>query len=308
MTFSFFVKAAIEFDSENHIDFARAANVIDFALEDAANADSSSERLVMERVADYATILDLDGFHQTAKILDIFMKKAQGELWPSSNDRDEKYNAKENNAKTLYQALKAEPKTEFESVVTPYQSGGIALLTRYSPDYPGVPLMRVSDGVYQDFMTRKVYDFNRGFVDESGKVYSGGSVAHQTPASDQYLEFQQVFESSSLRSRPRSASNKIDLNKKGGAGTTRPFELTPENWEDAGEAHRLLEVFVSALSSDSQKDNETLRSKFKMLLNKVGLLGAAHQVLKDSGENLEQIKKMLPVALDIFDEYLINLR
>jgi len=147
-------------------------------------------------------MFELDSNFDSAKILDIVLAKAQ-ELWPSAHDRDEKYDFKANNAQTLFQSLNDQPKLEAnESVLETMKGEALSLLTRYSPDYPGVPLMRVSDGVYQDTMTRKVYDFNNGWVGESGQRYPGGSIANQTPAASNYLGFQQALETKNLRTRP----------------------------------------------------------------------------------------------------------
>lgn len=60
-----------------------------------------------------------------------------------------------------------------------------SLSTRYSPDRPGVQARRVSDGVYQDPITNKVYDWNEGFTSETGSKFYGGHVALQTDFSEQ---------------------------------------------------------------------------------------------------------------------------
>lgn len=55
-----------------------------------------------------------------------------------------------------------------------------SLSTRYSPDHVGVQARRISDGVYQDPITNKVYDWNEGFKTEDGDVFSGGGISLQT--------------------------------------------------------------------------------------------------------------------------------
>ena len=55
-----------------------------------------------------------------------------------------------------------------------------SLSTRYSPDRVGVQAERVSDGVYRDPITKKVYNWNDGFKTESGNEFYGGSVSLQT--------------------------------------------------------------------------------------------------------------------------------
>tara|TARA_B100000131_G_scaffold322708_1_gene377682 strand:+ start:7260 stop:7727 length:468 start_codon:yes stop_codon:yes gene_type:complete len=55
-----------------------------------------------------------------------------------------------------------------------------SLSTRYSPDRVGVQARRLSDGVYQDPYTNKVYDYSEGFKTESGEEFSPSSVDNQT--------------------------------------------------------------------------------------------------------------------------------
>jgi hypothetical protein len=54
------------------------------------------------------------------------------------------------------------------------------LSTRYSPDRVGVQAMRVSDGVFQDPYTNKIYDYNDGFKAEDGRIFPGGGAALQS--------------------------------------------------------------------------------------------------------------------------------
>lgn len=55
-----------------------------------------------------------------------------------------------------------------------------SLSTRYSPDRVGVQVKRISDGVYQDPITNKIYDWNEGFTTEEGDVFNGHRVSLQT--------------------------------------------------------------------------------------------------------------------------------
>ncbi len=59
-----------------------------------------------------------------------------------------------------------------------------SLSTRYSPDRPGVQARHISDGVYQDPYTGKVYDWNEGFRTENGEEFNGGGVSLQTKLYD----------------------------------------------------------------------------------------------------------------------------
>lgn len=55
-----------------------------------------------------------------------------------------------------------------------------SLSTRYSPDHVGVSARRISDGVYQDPITNKIYNWNEGFKTDDGDVFDGGSISLQT--------------------------------------------------------------------------------------------------------------------------------
>ena len=70
------------------------------------------------------------------------------------------------------------PEHEDSSVPTEYVAPSLS--TRYSPDHIGVQAQRVSDGVYKDPYTNKVYDYNEGFKTDSGIDYPGGHPALQS--------------------------------------------------------------------------------------------------------------------------------
>lgn len=189
-------------------DFARASMVLHNALFDYVNlveagAKIRADSFITEYVTKFANVLDQDGFRRVADLLDVALY-SHAELPDSSNDRDEKYDAKKNNESALFNALKQEYKVQHQdNAIESYNGGAHAMQTRYSPDFPGVNLMRVSDGVYQDMMTHQIYDFNKGFTTQSGEVYLGGSAAHQTPPAESYRGYNQVFETKGLTSRPK---------------------------------------------------------------------------------------------------------
>lgn len=58
------------------------------------------------------------------------------------------------------------------------------LQTRYSPDMPGVPMIRISDGVYQCSATGKIYNFQAGYTTAKGTQIPGTSVQRQTELND----------------------------------------------------------------------------------------------------------------------------
>lgn len=55
-----------------------------------------------------------------------------------------------------------------------------SLSTRHSPDHVGVQVRRIADGVYQDPITNKIYDWNEGFKSDEGEEFAGGGVSLQT--------------------------------------------------------------------------------------------------------------------------------
>jgi len=69
---------------------------------------------------------------------------------------------------------------EHEDSYMPDSEPAWHLSTRYSPDRVGVQAQRVSDGVFQDPYTNKVYDYNEGFKTEDGRQFPAGSASLQT--------------------------------------------------------------------------------------------------------------------------------
>lgn len=69
---------------------------------------------------------------------------------------------------------------EHETSYVPTEYVAPHLSTRYSPDHIGVQAQRVSDGVYKDPYTNKIYDYNEGFKTDSGVDFPGGSASLQS--------------------------------------------------------------------------------------------------------------------------------
>lgn len=76
------------------------------------------------------------------------------------------------------QAAKA--KDAIKEKVKEYRPLQASLSTRYSPDMPGVSLVRVGDNVYQCPITKKIYDFKNGFTTSKGNKVPGTDVSNQT--------------------------------------------------------------------------------------------------------------------------------
>lgn len=203
MNLEFIVKVANSLDAQKTADYTWAANAIDMALASAYDAGAGDSdamyQAALEHIRHFANILDVDGHHKVADLLDQIMSKTA----EAQKDYSNLYDSADHRQKTLFQALEdganAATEPEFES----WKGGGHPLLTRYSPDYPGVMMQRISDGVYQDLLSKKVYDFRNGFISDTGVRYYGGSVANQTPNAMDWQSTPQIMESRNLRVRPR---------------------------------------------------------------------------------------------------------
>lgn len=178
-----------------------AANAIDMAIQEVtASKDPFADAVKCMIV--YANILDADGQAKAASALDAVLETINNKLAKTAATREELYDSKENNKATLFNSLLAEVES-VEPIHEGLQGTTTTLATRNSPDHPGVMMLRLSDGVYQDVMSKKVYDFNKGWIDEKGVKHPGGSVSNQTPIYNQYLYFPQIFESRHLTSRTK---------------------------------------------------------------------------------------------------------
>lgn len=203
MNVEFLIKVADNLDIKGTKPTTLAANAIGMAVDQSiASEDVYLDSL--EKVAQYSTWLDIDEQVQASDILDALLKRAaqykEVKALPSAKDL---YDYKQHREDSLFHHLfEAKVKAEEPDLET-MKGGGHPLLTRYSPDYPGVMLYRVSDGVYQDMLSKKVYDFKNGFVSDTGIRYYGGSVALQTPFANQYINSPSISESHHLTIRPR---------------------------------------------------------------------------------------------------------
>lgn len=199
MNFEFLIKTAEKLDRKNQASTVMAANAIDMAVEESLSSEGENNyHDALGNIAAFATWLDAGGFKDTSHILDCVLEKA-AELATAKD----KYDYKAHREESLFTALTDEAAKAKEPELDTWRGGGHPLLTRYSPDYPGVMLYRVSDGVYQDMLSKKVYDFKNGFISDTGTRYYGGSVAYQTPSAGNYEKSPQIMESRHLRIRPQ---------------------------------------------------------------------------------------------------------
>lgn len=166
-----------------------------------------SNAMVCDHLTQIANDFDKKSMFEAADILTAIVKEA-ADLpdYPSRLEtRQDLYDAKKHNQETMVGIVEREiDANRKEHHLEGHRPGGHgALQTRYDPELPGVPLLRVSDGVYQSQVTKKVYNFNEGWSDESGERRPGGSLAHQTPQFMNYNNPYRLFEDRARLSKKR---------------------------------------------------------------------------------------------------------
>jgi len=90
--------------------------------------------------------------------------KAFGDQTPAENEQ---------------KAFQEEAKKAIDAKVKKYRPLEAPLMTHQCPDHPGTPWTRISDGVVQCPIDKKIYDFNSGFVTMNGDKVPGTSMANQ---------------------------------------------------------------------------------------------------------------------------------
>lgn len=66
-----------------------------------------------------------------------------------------------------------------EKTIT-YNEPAPHLSTRYAPDMPGVSALHIGDGVYQNPITKQVFNYNEGFKTPDGRTFPPGSATLQS--------------------------------------------------------------------------------------------------------------------------------
>ena len=152
---------------------------------------------VLNRLIKVAEIFDDEGLVEAADMMEGIVKEALDlPDFPSRMEtREPLYNAKEHNRSTMLDIVKREvTKNRKEHHLETMRDHADSLSTRYSPELPGVQVLHVADGVYQDMLTKKIYNFNQGWTGTDGQRYPGGSVKNQTPVLTQYYNPSRLFE------------------------------------------------------------------------------------------------------------------
>lgn len=180
-------------------------DLIDFSELTVSAADVLKEALNIVELCEGPTIseLDIEELGAVAQALDdsedpVLRKQASvideilisiganpkaGEAFKKAQDEEierlrAKYNKKEEpkqENKMAQEAIKA-----IEEKVKRYMPLEAPLSTRYSPDMPGVMLVRIGDNVWQCPVTKKIYDFANGYTTAKGNKIPGTSVSEQS--------------------------------------------------------------------------------------------------------------------------------
>jgi hypothetical protein len=147
--------------------------------------------------------LDSEGYLEAADIVEQVVVAAAKEPYPLGETRNDLYDFEAHNKETMREVVKQEVEDNRKNHHLQTHQGTAVSQTRYAPGLPGVMMRRLSDGVYQDLETNKIYDFQHGFTDASGDAKAGGSIRHQTPAFSQYAPPSRIFEGAGQLSRRR---------------------------------------------------------------------------------------------------------
>ena len=176
------------------------AEILKMAAEDTDELEPEYSVEQLEEMAEVATAFDESGdplLKKQASVLDEILLtigskknsvaaiKAAEEKeidrlrakYHSQNGEDLYTKARESHAKEIGVE---EARTAINKKVKKYRPLEAPLSSRYSPDMPGVQLMRVADGIYQCPITKKLYNFRSGFKTMKGNEVPGSSVENQT--------------------------------------------------------------------------------------------------------------------------------
>lgn len=157
----------------------------------------SNSDIILERLLKVADLFDGEGALEAASIIDQIVKDAvELPKYPSRSDvSKELYNADKHNKDNMWDNVKQEvEKNRQQHHLLTMRDSSPTLSTRYSPELPGVHTVPVAPGVVQDYLTKKIYDYNTGFTLSDGTKIPGGNVANQTPAWSQINPGKKLFD------------------------------------------------------------------------------------------------------------------
>lgn len=157
-------------------------------------ANENNNRLI-EKLCSYADAMDALGEHKIANELDAEVAKLSKLAYsPDVQERDfSKYDSEKNN-----DLIRKKPKSKRELLeeheMENLRETGKTMSTRDCPDHIGTMMARVGENTYQCPRDGKVYNWEEGWVDMSGKKHPGGSISGQTTESINYIIPSRIFE------------------------------------------------------------------------------------------------------------------
>lgn len=198
------IKAAEGLDEARTQDAEQALEGIEAVLL-GCSVGITSDAAVLAHLTKVANHLDDNYKHGAADILDKIVLAFEYKITPRSESRAPLYDAAEHNKSQMWEQTKREiAENRKQDAVLSHRPTALTLKTRYSPELPGVQVYHVADGVQQDSITHKIYDWNTGFTLNDGTKIPGGSVAEQTPALSGYTGMTRMFDT------------RVDLSKRRG--------------------------------------------------------------------------------------------
>lgn len=162
---------------------------------------------LLTKLTSVASYLDGIGKTAAADYIDLLAlvenRPAEYDRWKT---REDLYDHAKHNKDLMWKITKQEvDENRKEHHLTTMRDHPVSLSTRYSPEYPGVQMYPVSDGVYQDIVSKKIYNYHDGWTDSRGNKYPSSSVANQTPNFNQISNPHRIFDT------------RVELSKRKGA-------------------------------------------------------------------------------------------
>jgi hypothetical protein len=150
---------AEEFDKSNDPLLQKQASVLDEIL-----LSVSSDRLAIERFKQA----------QTAETERLRSK------YRSQHLESDYHGAKKVHDHEIAQAGEGKPAEAISKRVKNYRPLEASLSTRYCPDHPGAPVLRIADSIYQCDLDKQLYNYEAGYTTMAGNSVPGTGVSNQS--------------------------------------------------------------------------------------------------------------------------------
>lgn len=188
--------ALVASELDGDVEFSKYSESIDNVLDLLSKKDSDIS-VDLENIVNLATAFDESGDPELGKkasvldeiLLTIGAPKGENYTFKAAEEAEliklrEKYRAGADKfygvGKERTDKIADESNKVIKEKVRQYKPNEHALSSRYSPDMPGVSLMRIADGVWQDPITKKIYNYEAGYTLDNGSKVPGSSISQQT--------------------------------------------------------------------------------------------------------------------------------